>query len=69
MGSSIQQLRGNRFHVDGIALAKVEVGAHSVTSTGVSHDEVLISPFLSQDLGESVVVRDCRNSVISRNEC
>lgn len=44
----------------------MEVGAQSVASTGVGHDEVLISPFFSQDFGESVVVRDCGNSVISR---
>lgn len=69
IGSSIQQLRGNRFHVNRIALTKFEVRAHSVTSTGVGHDEVLISPFFSQDLSESVVVRDGWNTIPSRNGC
>lgn len=54
--SGSQELRGDGSHIEGLALAELEVTAESITTASIGHHEVLVAPFLSQDLGESVVV-------------
>lgn len=67
VNTSRQQLLGDRFHVDRVTPAHLEGVAESVTSTSISHDKVVVAPFLPQDFRESVVVGDCWNSIVSVN--
>lgn len=67
VNTSRQQLFGDRFHVDRVTPAHLEGAAESITSTRISHDKIVVAPFLPQDSRESVVVGDCRNSIVSVN--
>ena len=58
-------LKGDGVHVDGVALAEVESVAESVSGACIADDEVLVAPFLTQDLSQGVVVRDCGDAVVS----
>lgn len=56
VNSGSQELCGNRGHIDGVALAHLEGIAESVTAASICHHEIVIAPFLSQDLSKSMVV-------------
>lgn len=61
-----KNLESDGFHVNRVASAELEGRAQSICTAGITHDKVVVAPFASQDLGQSMVVRNSRDAVIPK---
>jgi hypothetical protein len=61
-----KNLESDGVHVNRVASAELECRAQSIRAAGITHDKVIVAPFTSQDLGQSMVVGNSRDAIIPR---